>query len=171
MNGFLDPKEVIDKLELKEDMTACEFGSGSGSFTLVLAKKLKNGKVYATDIQKEPLSALNGRAKLENISNIETIRCDIEKECPFPNEFFDLVLISNLLFQVEEKRAIIYEAKRILKKEGIILIVDWKELALLGPKIGRVSQDEIKEIAQSFELKLKKEFKAGAFHWGLIFEK
>jgi hypothetical protein len=58
-----------------------------------------------------------------------------------------------------------------LKPGGKLLVVDWLEKASLGPKEGRVSSKEAKKIAEEISLKLKKEFKAGLYHWGLIFEK
>lgn len=175
MPDFLDPNNVINQLELREDMKAAEFGCGSGDFTIALAKKLVQGKVYVygLDIQEEPLSALKGRAVQEGIRNIETIRCNLEEEggSTLPDEFLDLVLIPNLLFQVEDKKAVIKEAKRILKKGAEIVIVDWKKNSTFGPKEGRIASQEVRVMAEELELKLKKEFEAGAYHYGLIFER
>ncbi|MDP2909842.1 MAG: class I SAM-dependent methyltransferase, partial [bacterium] len=64
---FLNPKTVLEQLNLKADMAAAEFGCGSGGFTIPLAKKLDEGIIYAIDIQAEPLSALKGRIILEHI--------------------------------------------------------------------------------------------------------
>jgi len=171
--SFLDPNKVLDELELREDMIVAEFGCGSGNFTILLAKRLPEGKVYGLDIQEEPLSALKGRARQEGLFNIQAIRCDLEQEngSTLPNDFFDLVLISNVLFQAEDKKAIIKEAIRILKKKGEMLIVDWKKDSSLGPKQGRISAKEVKTVGEELGLKLKKEFEAGGFHYGLLFEK
>lgn len=173
MVGFLDPENVLKELELKEDMVVAEFGCGSGNFAIPLAKKLKEGKVYGLDIQEEPLSALKGRAQLEAISNIETIRCNLEEEggSTLPDGFLDLVLIPNVLFQIEDKKIMMGEAVRILKKNGKILVADWKEDSSFGPKEGRIPAKEVKKIAKELGLRLEKEFKPGIFHWGLIFEK
>jgi len=173
MEGFLNPNKVLDELELKEDMIACEFGCGSGSFTIPLAKRLKEGKVYGLDVQEEPLSALKGRTRLEGVSNIETIRCNLEEEggSTLPDQFLDLVLIPNVLFQAEDKKTMMREAIRVLKNGGRVLVVDWKEDPSFGPKEGRISAKEAKEIAKELGLKLEKEFEAGIFHWGLIFTK
>ena len=171
--GFLNPEEVLNQLDLEEKMIAAEFGCGSGGFTIPLAKRLKDGKVFGLDIQEEMLSALKSRASVEKVFNIQTIRCDLEKPngSTLKDNSLDLVLIPNVLFQVEDKNAILKEAKRILKKEGKILVIDWKIDAPLGPKEGRVSEKEVKELAKELGLKTEKEFPAGAYHFSLILVK
>ena len=173
MEGFLNPNKILKQLKLQKGMQVADFGCGSGGWTIPLAKILKDEKIYAFDIQEEMLSALRSRAKLENIQSIETRRCDLEtpKATRLEDNSLDFVLVPNLLFQVENKKAIIEEAKRILKKGGRILVLDWTPGAHLGPKESRVSEKEVKKLAKEFDLKLEKEFQAGIYHYGLIFEK
>lgn len=172
MEGFLNPEEVLKELELKDGMIAAEFGTGAGIFSIALAKKLKLGKVYGLDIQEEKLSALKNRAVLEKLFNIETIVCDLEavKGSTLPNNSIDIILVCNVLFQAENKSAIIIEAKRVVKMGGQVLIIDWKETAPFGPKEGRITADQVKKIAIEAGLTLKKEFPAGAYHYGLLFK-
>jgi ubiquinone/menaquinone biosynthesis C-methylase UbiE len=79
--------------------------------------------------------------------------------------------MTNLLFQVDDKYGSLGEAKRVLKNNGILLVIDWTKDAPIGSKEGRVSAEEIKEMASRVGFVLEKEFKAGNFHWGLIFKK
>lgn len=173
MEGFLNPQEVLNELELEGQMIAADFGSGSGGWAIPLAKKLKFGKVYAIDVLEEPLSALKSKAKVAKVYNIQTIRSNIEgKEgAKLPDLSCDLVLITNFLFQVKDKNKIFTEAKRVLKKNGKILVVDWLPEAPQGPKEGRISPDEVKKITKNLNLKPEKEFRAGLYHYGLIFIK
>lgn len=173
MEGFLKPEEVLKQLNLKEEMTAADFGSGSGGWAIPLAKILKEGTVYAIDILEEPLSALKGKADFLNIPNIKTMRADLERDkgSGLKDNSLDLVLMTNLLFQSEEKEKVLKEAKRVLKKEGKILVVDWKVDSTLGPKEGKISAEEVKKIAKEPGLKLKKEIEAGKYHYGLLFKK
>jgi ubiquinone/menaquinone biosynthesis C-methylase UbiE len=171
MEGFLNPNEVLKQLKLKETMIAADFGCGSGGWVIPLAKKLEDGKVYAIDILEEPLSALKSKAKLEKLSNIETIQADIERGIPLTSASVDLVLMTNLLFECEDKKRVLSEGKRVLKPGGRILIVDWLKDNPLTPEIEKVSFDEIKKIAKELDLKLEKEFTAGIYHYGLILVK
>jgi len=173
MVKFVNPNEVLDKIKLRDDMTAADFGCGSGGWVIPLAKKLEQGLVYAIDIQEEPLSALESKMKLEGIQNIRKVLSDIEIEngSKIPALSCNLVLMTNLLFQTEKKKEVFREANRVLKQKGNILVVDWKPESSLGPEQGRVSPKEVKELAQETNLKLKKEFSAGDYHYGLVFEK
>jgi len=171
MTGFLNPKTVLKEVELRANMTAADFGSGSGGWAIPLAKQLKEGKVYAIDILEEPLSALNSRAKLEKILNIQTLQSDVEKTSKLFGKSCDLVLMTNLLFEVEDKKKVLEEGKRVLRDGGKLLIIDWQPEALLGPKEERISTGEVKKMAKDLNLKLEKEFTAGIYHWGLILVK
>ncbi len=173
MESFLNPEEVLNKLELHSNMIAADFGCGSGGFTITLAKKLDKGIVYGLDVQEPPLSALKARSISENINNIKVIRCNLEKEkgTTLLNSSLDLVLIVNTLFQSEDKTAIISEAERVLKPRAKLLIIDWMEEVKQGPQNKKVSVSEIKKIAEKQGFKLEKELKAGKYHFCLIFKK
>jgi len=171
MEGFLNPKKVLREIRLRRNMIAVDFGCGSGGWVIPLAKELEEGRVLAVDILQEPLSALKAKAKLERVSNVEIVSADIEKGTELFDNSADLVLMTNLLFQCQDRKRVLEEGKRILKKGGKILVVDWEIDSPLGPKEGRVSSEEIKKISQSLGLKLKREFKASNYHYGLIFER
>jgi ubiquinone/menaquinone biosynthesis C-methylase UbiE len=169
--GFLNPQQILKNISLNEDMVACDFGCGSGGWVIPLAKELKAGMVYGVDILPDAISALTGRASAEHLFNIKTIITNVEKGVKIPAEYFDLVLMTNLLFQVDDKYGVLEEAKRVLKNNGMILVVDWEKDAPMGSKEGRVSPEEVKEMASRVGFVSEKQFKAGGFHWGLILKK
>lgn len=173
MDGFLNPAEVLKKIKLKESMIAADFGSGSGGWVIPLAKILEDGRVYAIDILNEPLSALKMKASVQKLSNIIFIKSDIEspKGSTLHDSSCDLVLMTNLLFECKDIKSVLEEGKRVLNPGGIILVVDWKIDAVLGPKEGRISAQEIEKAAVEVGLSLEKEFDASAFHYGLVLVK
>ena len=153
-------------------MIAADFGSGSGGWAIPLARKLEDGKVYAIDLLEEPLSALRARARVEKISNIQTVLADVEKGVEMLRDAScNLVLMTNLLFQCQDMKKILSEGKRVLKSEGRILIVDWKKDNPLTEQIEKVSFEEIKGTALGLNLKAEKEFEAGSYHYALVFTK
>ncbi len=170
---FLNPNDVLKQLRLNEKMTAADFGCGSGGWVIPLAKKLEDGKVYAIDVLEEPLSALRAKMKLEKLNNIETIQANVEGlgGSKLDDTSCDLVLMTNLLYQCDDKRAVLEEGKRVLKNKGTILIVDWKKDNPLTREIEKVSFIEIKRIAEELNFKLVNEFDAGAYHYVLILER
>jgi len=169
---FLNPNNILNQLDLKDDMSAAEFGSGSGGFTIPLARKLGEGMVYAIDILQEPLSALKSRLRLEGIKNVRIIKSDLERlnGSTLQAECLDLVVIPNVLFEIENKNSIINEAKRVLKKGGVLVIMDWREGAAEGPE-KRIPEREVKKIAEENGLAYVKNIDSGSYHYGLVFQK
>lgn len=174
MSGFIRPNQILDQLSIEQNMLAAEFGCGTGKFALELARKLPKGKVYGMDIQQKPLLVLEREARQKGVYNIETIRCDLEEKggSTLPNDYLDLVLIPNVLFQAEERIKIIEEAERVLRPAGKLLIIDWKRESGFGPKQKlRVSSEGVKEKTEEKGFKFEKELESGDFHWALLFEK
>lgn len=173
MVSFLEPEKIVEELPLKEDLIAADFGCGSGGFTIPLSKKLNKGFVYAVDIQSEPLSALEGNARLFGFHNIKTIRANLEEPhgSTLPDNSLDLVVIINFLFQVDEKERIFEEAFRVLKPKGKVIVVDWKKDSPFGPTEERVDVEDVKKYIRKTEFKFIKEIEAGTYHWGAMLEK
>lgn len=164
MSDFLNPLKVIEKLSLREEIDVADFGCGSGGWVIPLAKKIKNAKIYAIDILEPALSALKSNAEMEKVYNIRTIRCDVERGVDLKSESIDLVIASNLFFQVEDKEAVIKEALRILRKEGEIIVVDWiiKE---------DNAESKLRKKIEENGFKFIKEIEAGKSHFANLYEK
>jgi ubiquinone/menaquinone biosynthesis C-methylase UbiE len=170
-DGFLNPSQIIKSLPIRGDMVVCDFGCGSGGWVVPVSRMLSSGTVYAIDILEDAISALNGKISAEGLFNITTMLSDVEKGVKIKDDFLDLVFMTNLLFQVNDKKFVLEEGKRTLKQGGIILVIDWDKDAPVGPKQSGVSIEETKALAEEIGLKPEKEFKAGNFHWGLILRK
>jgi ubiquinone/menaquinone biosynthesis C-methylase UbiE len=171
--GFMRPEEVLAKLDIKEGMKIADFGCGAGYFAILLAKAVeKEGTVYAVDIQQSALESVQGRARIDSILNIETIRGDLEREngSKLGNKSMDMVMLANILFQSKSKDAILKEAKRVLTKNGRLVVIEWNDDAPFGPKPAyRISKEKLKQAVKDAGFVLEKEFNAGSSHYGLVF--
>ena len=169
---FANPKEILaNHLALKRNMLAADFGCGSGEWAAAVAEIMEHGKVYAIDLLEEPLSAARSRARVAGLENIEFVKSDIEKLIPrLRADSLDLVLMTNLLFQVKDKKAVFEEAKRVLKPGGKILVIDWKNGVAIGPA-EKLPQEAVKEFVAQSGFGPVDEFDAANFHYGLVFEK
>ena len=170
-NDFVSPESILGQLNLDKTMIAADFGCGSGGWTMPLAKILSEGRVFAVDLIKGPLLALESKAKLEKLLNIQTQTANVERGTKISSGSCDLVLATNLLFECENKRGVIEEAKRVLKPGGRILVIDWKKSASFGPRDRAVLPGEIKKIAAEVGLAVQSEFDAGAYHYGMVLVK
>jgi len=172
--GFLQPEKVLDQLALRDDMQIADFGCGHGYFSLPLAKKVSQGKVYALDVLKEALQSVRSRAEIEKVSNIETIRVNLEIAggSKLTDQAIDLVVLANILFQSQKKEEILKEAQRVLKENGHLVVVDWLAGSLLAPKEGWfISKEEINQLAESQGLTLVKELVMDDQHYGMVFRR
>ncbi|MFA6047496.1 MAG: class I SAM-dependent methyltransferase [Parcubacteria group bacterium] len=175
---FLNPEKIVKEMEIKPGMIIADFGCGTGYFCFPLAQKVgKGGKIYAIDILNSKLETVASQAKLSGINNIITSRANLEatEGSKLQKESVDWVILVNMLFQnnSEGKKKIMQEAKRVLKKGGNILVIEWdKDKSTIGPeKTIRVSKDEMMRIAREYGLGIATEIPVSDFHYGMILAK
>ena len=172
---FLRPEQNIALLGLQEGMKVADLGSGTGFYAFAASKKVgNNGRVYAIEVQKDFLKKIENEIKEFNISNMECIWGDIEKNngTKLASGSMDAVIISNVLFQAEDRLGLIDEAKRILKKGGKVLFVD---LAMpLGGKDKRthyiIPPAEAEELFSKRGFSVVEKISTLPNHYGIIFK-
>lgn len=177
ISEFLDAGTILEKAGIGADMTVADFGCGSsGYFSIEAAKRVgKNGTIYAVDILKPTLEAVQSKARLIGLKNVKTVWANLEKynSTKIPDYTVDVVLIKNMLWQSRNHAEVIKEAERILKPGGKILVVEWKKNASpVGPPIAhRVDRSEVEKLALQFNWKEVKYLDLGTYYYGLIFSK
>lgn len=173
---FAHPARNVTALGIQPGMKVADFGSGSGAYVVAIAEALYNsGRVYAVDVQRDLLRRIKNECQKRGLKNVDVVWGDLEKPggSKIADGALDIVLISNLLFQVAEKKVVIEEAIRILRPQGKLVIIDWSD-SFDGT--GPIEEDVVKKetaivIAEKSGLELSKEFEAGAHHYGLVFRK
>lgn len=173
---FSDPVKNIEQCSVQPGMDIADLGSGSGFYTIEAAKALAaTGRVYAIDAQKDLLTKLKNTSTRQGLYNVEVVWGDIEKPngTKLRDACVDLALLCNVLFQLEDKKGIINEVKRILKPSARVLVVDWADsFGGIGPKPKNVIKKEtVVDLFEKGGFHLDREISAGAHHYGLIFKK
>lgn len=172
---FLDPQAILDQCDVQSGWMAADFGCGPGYFSLPLAQMVSNGKVVAFDVLPAALESVESKAKISGIENIEIRRVNLENQngTGLGDGEVDFVVVKDMLFQNQKKDAILREAWRILKNDGLILIVEWNENDFsIGPdKSLRIAQHTLKEMLKREGFDVQKEVKAGKFHYSFIAKK
>lgn len=174
--GFLDTDRIIALLGIKPGMHVADLGCGTGFFTLSLARAVgKEGVVSAVDIMKEPLESVQARSEAAGLSNIKTIRADLEVlgGTKIAENSQDISLVAGALFQSQKKDAMLKEAVRMLKSGGRLVVIEWKKgLAGLGPPEElRISEDDMKKFAEAQGVRFDSSPDAGQFHYAQVFIK
>jgi len=174
--GFLNPDIIVESFGIEEGMRVADFGSGSGYFTILMAKKTgESGLVTAVDILENSLDIVRSKTKSEGLRNIQTIRSNLEVygSSGIQSDSQDFVLLANVLFQSDEKDGIIKEAHRILKEKGTLVIIDWKKgTGGFGPPDNlRLDSSAMQSLVASNSFDFVGFLDVGAFHYGLKFIK
>lgn len=164
-----NPDEILNVAELRPEFVAADLGCGSGYFTVPLARKVK--KVYGIDVQREMLNFLEDKIKKRGIKNIDPLLSK-PNEIPLEDRSVDLLISVNTLHEFGDKNKMIDEMRRVLKKGGKLLIVDFKkEETGFGPPISiRISKTGAVKLfeARGFRLGKVKEL---LYHYLLVFVK
>jgi len=172
---FTNPGQNILHLGLTEGMRVADFGAGSGFYSRAASEKVGySGKVYAIEVQRDLVKMLEGDIKKWGITNIECIWGDIEKRCgtKISDHSIDRVIVSNVLFQAEDKIGLIDEVKRVLKKDGEVLLIDWIEsFGGMGPsKENVLSASMARELFEKRGFIFLENISTSPHHYGIIFK-
>lgn len=170
---FAHPARNVAALGIQSGMRVADFGAGSGAYALLIAEQLSgSGAVYAIDVQRELLRRIHNEAVRLGYKNVEVIWADLEipRASKLADGSIDLVLISNLLFQVPDKAPVLREARRIVKPTGRVIVIDWSgSFGGMGPiEEDVVEREAALELSRNAGLDLEREFAAGVHHYGLF---
>jgi ubiquinone/menaquinone biosynthesis C-methylase UbiE len=176
-NKLFDIDFVLNKLKIKESEKVADLGCGKFEYFIKpIAKKVgSKGIVYGVDILQDTVENIKKLAWEHNLKQVKAIWSDLEvyKGTKINSYSLDKALIINVLNQSQNKAEILKEAVRLLKTNGLILIIDWQLTASpLGPEPNRrVNPEAIKDAAPKLGLQLMEEFTPGPYHFALIFNK
>jgi ubiquinone/menaquinone biosynthesis C-methylase UbiE len=176
-NTLLDANVVISHAGLEEGMHVADLGcGGTGHFVFPVAKVVgSKGRAYAVDIMRPALEAIIRRKRIENHDNIKVIWSDIEifNATKIESGSLDVAFLINTLYQSHKRAEILREAIRMLKKDGRLLVVEWKNITLpFGPPSSeRVKLELLQKGANKLGLEEESQFFVGPYHYGIVFTK
>ena len=174
--GFLNPDSIIADLNIKPGSNIGDFGSGSGYFTLIMARLVgENGVVTAVDVLQNKLDTIKTAAQAQGLFNVSYVRGNLESEngSQLTADSQDMIMLANILFQSQRKAEIVKEARRVLKPGGELVVIDWEPAAPFGPQDGgwKLSKEEAQNLVSQIGFNLVREIPVASNHWGLLFRK
>jgi ubiquinone/menaquinone biosynthesis C-methylase UbiE len=136
---------AIDDLQLKPGMVVADIGSGTGYYSIRIAKRITPGKVLAEDIQPSMLSRLRANAKHAGVGNVETI-LGSESDPKLPPGAVDLVVLVDVYHEFSHPQSMLQGIHRSLKPGGQLVLLEYRKEDPRIPILSahKMSLDEVK---------------------------
>jgi len=116
--------EVIAKLQLKPGDIVADIGSGSGTFSIPMAKAIApNGVLYAVDIDQKMLDFVAEKARKEGVTNLRTVLGEYD-DPKRPVKDVDVAFYHRVLHMIEHRQAHLNATAKYLKPDGRIVVID-----------------------------------------------
>lgn len=125
-DAWQKPDQVMDALLIADGSVVADLGAGGGWFTIRLARRVgPNGLVYAEDIQRQMIEAIDRRVQREGLRNVRTI-LGTEDDPRLPSGSLDAVLIVDAYHEIGKPLGLLRNVLPALKPKGLLAIVEFK---------------------------------------------
>ncbi len=114
-------REIIRQIPMNREMTALEFGAGTGLLSFMIKDHLK--EITLIDNSEGMVKVLNEKLKAEKADNLKVIKADLEHEDLSPGRF-DLIYTLMVLHHVGDVETIIKKFHDLLNPGGHLAIAD-----------------------------------------------
>ena len=175
--GLIDTAKFFRELDLKEGVTFLDVACGWGSYSLAASDIVgKEGRVYAVDLWEEGILNLRKEAASKGNRNLEAFVSDVSQNIPIENACVDVCLMATVLHDLvgdKVDQQAMKEVARVVKSEGILVIVEYKkkEGPPGPPKPVRLSPQEVDTLVSAFGFRQKHLTEIGDNHYMQIFTK
>lgn len=169
---FVSPTAVLKELGVTSGMNVIDYACGAGHWSLAAAKLVApSGKVLAIENDINQLNRLKSQAEIQKLNNLEIEELELEKGTSKTVKLADLVIVSNILYLIEDKRKFLGKAVKMIAPGGRLLFIDWANRdTLFGPPVElRLNQEEVITMLEAEGLKFSCTVDAGLDHFGLVF--
>lgn len=124
-------EQLISKMIISTEDTLLDIGCGEGSVTIPLSKHVKS--ITAVDATDKMLEILDERIKSEGISNIKTIKDDVNDVSLEKYGHFDIVLASRVVNGIKSPKKVFSNFNEIANKYVFV--------TLFGPNNWKLEKD------------------------------
>jgi SAM-dependent methyltransferase len=125
------PDEILDALHLERTARVADLGAGTGYFSVRIAKRVPEGRLFAIDVEPDMLRYLRERAHREHLSVLVPVLASAES--PNLPEPVDLILVVDTYHHIDNRVAYFAKVRESLRPNGKLAIVDFKPDSPNGP--------------------------------------
>ena len=113
--------EIKRLIPLKKQMTALEFGAGTGVTSFILKDFLK--EITLMDNSSEMVKVMNNKIKTSRVENLKTLNFNLEQD-DFKDAKFDFIFNQMVLHHITDIKNIITKFYNLLNPGGFLAIAD-----------------------------------------------
>lgn len=127
-------KAVIEAIS--ENDKILDLCTGTATNAIGVSKAIPTTKIVGVDLSENMLKVANEKVKNANAKNITLYRMDATS-LSFKSESFDKILVSLILHEMDEELCvkILSEVRRVLKKDGRIIVTEWERSKKLSQRL------------------------------------
>lgn len=131
-----NPRDVINKIIPNEPCKILDMCCGTFSNGLPIAKKNPQNKVIGLDRSEAMLREAKKKIKQEHLGK-GMLLCKDATNTGLEGESFDYIIIGLVLHECREEftRQILEEAKRLLKNDGKLIVLEWDKQKKFSRKL------------------------------------
>lgn len=119
------PAKIYEAIGVKEGMTVCEIGAGSGELSIAIAKLVgESGRVFTSELGDDRVKALQNSIKKSGLAHITVVTGDAVKT-NFPDAACDALFMRNVYHHFADPAAMNRSIASALKPGARYAVVDF----------------------------------------------
>ena len=130
-DAWQKPDKVIEALHLDNGATVADIGAGRGYFSVRIAKRIPEGKVFAIDVESNMVRYLGERGQRDGLANHHPVLGSAD--AAYLSEPIDLILVVDTYHHIGHRKHYFAKLKASLKPGGRLAIIDFRANSPSGP--------------------------------------
>ena len=162
-------------LIIKPNSTVLDLGTGfSRNLELLLREAPDSSVIYSIDPSMEAIETASSRFRDYVDAGRLILRRAVAEELPFPDESFNYVTSAMTFHHIGDKEEALKEVGRVMKNDGLAIIVDWdEEGSKYSPHSSTHLAESLRELKELvlklFRIRIEKH--VGNLFYYVVFEK
>ncbi len=119
------PQRLLRALQLNASDVVADIGSGTGFFTVRLARLVPSGRVYAVEVQEALVDTIRVRAERQGLRNVTPVLGGVSDPA-LPENRLDLALIVSSYHEFAFPREMLEKLEYAIKPGGRLVLVEYR---------------------------------------------
>ena len=119
------PDQVVEQMTLRPADVVADVGAGTGYFSFRIAPRVKQGKVFAVDLQPEMLALIDTRKRERRIENVFAVQ-STATDVALPDASVDVVLMVDVYHEFAYPYEMMRSVVKALRPGGRVVQIEYR---------------------------------------------